>query len=105
MLFSPEHIDMIDREEKTVSRRMWKRKMVKVGGIYATQTKRYQKKSEARVFIEVTGLYEQPLREMTEEDCLKEGGYTPEQFKQVWINIYGEWNDDDVPWVVEFKKV
>jgi len=39
MLFKPEHKEMILNGTKTATRRVWKKPMVKVGGIYKAKTK------------------------------------------------------------------
>lgn len=105
MLFKPEHIEMIRRGEKTATRRDWKRLMVKIGGVYSAKTRLFQPNSECDVFVRVVKLYRQPLGEMTEEDALKEGGYTIEEFIRVWKDINGWWDPYHVVWVVEFEKV
>ena len=40
---------------------------------------------------------------MSEEEVLKEGGYTLEEFKEVWGRINGSWEPDEVVGVYEFK--
>jgi len=105
MQFTPEHIEKIKRGEKTVTRRDWKRAMVKVGGVYPAQTQRYQRKSECDVFFRVIALYRQRLGDMTEEDAKKEGGYTLEEFEKVWKEINGWWDPNRVVWVVEFEPI
>lgn len=92
MLFKPEHIRLIKEGFKTATRRDWKRKMAKVGGVYACQTEMFQPKEDCEVFIKVTDLYRQKLKEMTLRDLAKEGGYTGlEEFKEVWKEINGGW--------------
>jgi len=43
------------------------------------------------------------LRDFTEEDAKREGGYTLEEFKEVWKNLHGQWNDDERVFVIHFS--
>lgn len=104
MLFKERHIEMIRTGTKIASRRKWKRPCAKVGGTYPVQTKMFQPRKECHI-IRCLKLYQQPLGEMTEEDADKEGGYTLEQFKNIWEEIVGTWNPELVVYVVEFEYV
>jgi len=53
----------------------------------------------------VTSIERKRLGEFTEEDAKREGGYTLDQFKDVWKEIHGEWNPDESVYVICFKKV
>ena len=44
------------------------------------------------------------LADFTEEDARKEGGYTLEQFREVWKNLHGEWNENKFVYVIQFAK-
>ena len=103
MLFKPEHIKMIKAGKKTVTRRLWKKPHAKTGGVYPVQVTMFQPKIECPL-IQATGVYQQRLGDMTEEDADKEGGYTLKEFKQVFEDITKTvWEDDLVVWVVEFR--
>ncbi len=43
------------------------------------------------------------LGDFTEEDAEREGGYTLEEFKQVWKNIHGNWNPNETVNTIQFK--
>jgi len=103
MLFKKEHVDMIKKGQKTATRRDWQRKMAKEGGVYPVQTKMFQPKSEVDVFIEVTDIWTEKLKDMTEQDAYREGHYTLEEFKQIWIDINGEWDDELEVYAINFK--
>jgi hypothetical protein len=38
---------------------------------------------------------------MSEQEAQAEGGYTLAEYKEVWIDINGSWNSDEVVWVVD----
>jgi len=103
MLFRMYHIGLIHEGIKTATRRNWKKRMVKVGGRYKMKTQLFSHISYGG--IEVKKVYQQKLGDMTEEDAKKEGGYTLEEFRQVWKEINGSWDDDLKVWVVEFEAV
>ena len=55
--------------------------------------------------IRIDRVYEQRLRDMTEEDAEKEGGYTIEEFMELWGQIVGPWDPEEKVIVYEFKLV
>ncbi|MBE0512964.1 ParB/RepB/Spo0J family partition protein [Candidatus Bathyarchaeota archaeon] len=55
--------------------------------------------------LRITMIERKRLRYFDEEDAKKEGGYTLEQFKRVWKEIHGEWNEDQFVYVIHFEKV
>ena len=101
MLFKPEHKEMILNGTKTATRRIWKRPMVKIGGIYKAKLKMLSKEYFAK--IQVTKLYKQCLYSMSDEDAKKEGYESIEEFKKIWIKINGVWNKGLNVDVIEFN--
>lgn len=107
MLFKPEHIDMIKKGKKTVTRRIWKRNMVKPGKTYMANTEMFVKKDDCTCFIHVIDVYPQPLRHMRDIDAECEGYENMEEFRVVWEEINGEgsWDLSMMVTVVEFEYV
>ena len=103
MLFKPEHKEMILNGTKTATRRVWKRPMVKVGGIYKCKLKMISKEYFNK--IKVTGFYKQRLGSMHLEDYKKEGYDSRGKFIDVWKKINGFWREDLVVDVIEFEVV
>ena len=103
MLFKPEHQKMILNGTKTATRRVWKRPMVKVGGIYKAKLKMLDKKYFAK--IKVTKLYLQQLGEMTNKDAKKEGYPNLMEFHDKWVEINGWWIDNKFVDVIEFEVI
>jgi len=103
MLFKPEHKEMILNGTKTATRRIWKKPMVKTGGIYKCKTKMFSKEFFAK--IKVTKIFKQQLVDMTFEDLKKEGYKTTEEFIGIWekINGRGSFEGDIEVDVIEFK--
>lgn len=55
--------------------------------------------------LRVTYIERKRLRYFDEDDAKREGGYTLEEFKKVWKDIHGEWNEDQFVYVIHFEKV
>jgi hypothetical protein len=105
MLFQDDHIRQIRAGEKTATRRAWETPQVKEGGVYIASTEMFCSHEEADCYIRVTDVYKQRLRDMTAEDADKEGGYSYDEFIEVWRDINGDWRPDKEVTVVEFEYV
>ncbi len=103
MIFKEEHKKMILNGTKTATRRIWKRPMVKIGGVYKCKLKMLSKGYFAK--IKVTELYKQELMNMKDEDAKKEGYKNTRDFQEVWIKINDEWNPFLKVDVIEFEVV
>jgi ParB family chromosome partitioning protein len=53
----------------------------------------------------VTSIERKRLDDFTELDAKREGGYTLEQFKKVWRDIHGEWDESKIVYVIHFRLV
>lgn len=106
LLFKEWHMKAIQKGEKTQTRRVWKESYnkPKKGSIHQAKTCLICKEYYFAK-LEILDVYQERLGDITPEDALKEGGYTVEEFKRIWIGINGEWNPDLMVWVVEFKSV
>lgn len=105
MLFKKEHIEMIKKGKKTVTRRIWKRNMVKRGNVYMANTEMFVKREDCTCFIKVTDVFHQPLWHMRDIDAEHEGYDNMREFREVWEEINGEgsWDPKQTVTVVEFE--
>lgn len=55
--------------------------------------------------LRVTDIERKQLKFFDEEDAKREGGYTLEEFKRIWKEIHGDWNEDEFVYVIHFEKV
>jgi uncharacterized protein YqfB (UPF0267 family) len=55
--------------------------------------------------LKITSVQRKKLGDFTEEDAQREGGYTLEQFKKVWKELHGSWNDLESVYVINFEVV
>ena len=54
--------------------------------------------------LRIVSVERKRLKYFTDEDGKKEGGYTLEEFKKQWKNQYGEWNENDLVYMIHFEK-
>lgn len=102
MLFSDEHIQLLLDGEKTETRRRWDESQVIEGNSYRATTDLFTPRTDAPAYITVESVYKEQLHEITDDDAEAEGGYTVEEFRQLWKEMHGEWNPEETIWVVEF---
>jgi ParB family chromosome partitioning protein len=55
--------------------------------------------------LRIASIERKRLGDFTEEDTKKEGGYTLEQFKDVWKRLHDEWDDNEIVYVIGFEVV
>jgi hypothetical protein len=102
MLYQPYHIVKIHEGIKTETRRKWKTQHVKVGKIYPIMRDYRHKHNKDDGYTLIKAVFQQRLGDMTEKDAYAEGGYTMQEYQDVWRAINGSWNPDDVVYVVRF---
>lgn len=103
MLFKKPLLEKILSGQKTQTRRSIKKKrgarVYSVGdkmGVRAGYTK-------YTAYVIITKRVRQKLGNISEIDAQKEGFSSIEEFKQIWIKLYGKWRPNTVVWVYEFK--
>ena len=55
--------------------------------------------------LEILGVNRKKLGDFDENDAQREGGYTLEQFKDVWKKLHGVWNPNETVSVIRFRLV
>jgi ParB family chromosome partitioning protein len=53
--------------------------------------------------LEVTDIERKRLGEFTEDDAQQEGGYSLAEFREYWRRVNGEWNPDEVIYLIRFR--
>jgi uncharacterized protein YqfB (UPF0267 family) len=95
--FREQHVRLIKEKKKTQTSRTPYNNLYEVGDVVDINL------FEPRIDrIKVLSVVDKTLREFTDEDARLEGGYTLEEFKQVWIGIHGAWNNNDTVRVIRF---
>jgi ParB family chromosome partitioning protein len=54
--------------------------------------------------LRITSVERKRLKYFDEEDARREGGYTLEQFRRIWKEEHGEWDENQLVYVVHFEK-
>lgn len=103
ILFKPEHAPMINNGTKTQTRRKGKRRW-RVGSVHQCKLN-FNKGSKPFAYVKITGVREEPLGAITPEDARKEGYMSIQEYKEVFVRIYGAWTPDEVVSVVDFERV
>ena len=103
MLFTPEHVEMIKKGVKTQTRRDWKKRMVKVGGVYKVKTKMLSKDYHCKIMVD--NIRQELLKRISEEDAKKEGCKDVWEYFLVWSKINKRWNGDLCVYVIDFHLV
>jgi len=94
--FSRVHAEEIAKGRKTQTSRKSKDPRLQKGAIVRAQVTHYAD-------IKIVDISRKKLRDFTEEDAKREGGYSLEEFKQVWKNLHGQWNPEEYVYVIQFE--
>jgi len=101
LIFRRDHVELIRDGLKTQTRRRHRYRL-KAGRVYDVKVN-WVKTTGLKILI--TRVYTQRLGDMSEEEALKEGEYTLEEFREVWRGINGTWDPDETVVVYEFRMV
>ena len=103
LLFKPYHVGVILTGLKTQTRRAWKKPLVKVGAIHLAKTQMLSRDYFAK--LQITGLRQEPLGAITPGDAWAEGGYTVDQYREIFEAINGSYDPDLMVYVVDFEVI
>jgi ParB family chromosome partitioning protein len=54
--------------------------------------------------LRITSIERKRLRYFDEEDAKREGGYTLQEFRKMWKEACGEWDEDQLVYIIRFEK-
>ncbi|MBA7508071.1 Nucleoid occlusion protein [subsurface metagenome] len=94
--FSKAHADAIAARVKTQTSRKAKDPRLQPGVTVQAQVTHFAD-------LGVTDVYRKKLGDFDEEDARREGGYTLDEFKEVWKALHGEWNPNETVYVIRFR--
>lgn len=55
--------------------------------------------------LRISSVERKRLKYFDEEDAKREGEYTLEQFRKLWKKTHGEWDEDQLVYVIHFEKI
>ena len=62
--------------------------------------------SEPRIAdLRITSIERKKLRYFNEEDAQRESDFTLNEFKKIWKEVHGEWDEDQLVYVIHFEKL
>ncbi len=99
MMFKKDLLAMVLSGRKTQTRRLHKHPL-KEGRVYSL--KRNWKLTTGE-YIRITKVFPQKLSDITQEEIIKEGFSSLDEFREVWIRINGSWDPKMVVTVYEFE--
>ena len=97
-LFKQSLLQKILAGQKTQTRRIHTC-LLQIGESYGIRTNRFEK-AQARIII--TDRRQEKLGDITQEDARKEGFKNLEEFREVWEEIYGDWQPTQIVTVYDF---
>ena len=103
ILFKPEHVEPIQKNIKTQTRRKGKCRW-KLGSIHQAKLN-FKKGSKPFANLRIMAVRQEPLGTITLEDAHREGYPSVEAYKKVFQQIYGTWTPEEMIWVVYFERV
>lgn len=101
ILYKREHVAPILRLDKIQTRRRGKRRW-KVGSIHQAKLN-YFSKPFAK--LEIVSVYQERLGDISEDDARREGYPSVALYIEAFKRIYGDWDPDEIVWVVNFKLI
>ena len=107
LLFKEVHVDLIMSGKKWQTRRLWKKRRVKLGATHKAKTKMLSTDYFAK--LKILRCYRQRLGDMTQADVIAEGYKSLEDYKYALQTINKRkrfiWDDNQIVFVVEFRVV
>ena len=94
--FSKVHADAIMKEIKTQTSRKAKDPRLQKGVTVQAQITYFAD-------LEITDVYRKRLADFNDEDAKQEGGYTLDEFKEVWKKFHSEWNPNESVYIIRFR--
>jgi len=96
--FSKHHADSVLKNGKTQTSRKAKDPKLQPGSIVRAQITHFAD-------LEITDVYRKKLGDFDEEDAKREGGYTLDQFREVWKSLHGQWNPNESVYVIRYRVI
>ena len=103
MLFKRYLLEKILSGEKTQTRRPIKRKKGRAIWEVGKQVGVRNGYKPFVAYVTIKRRYRQKLGQITDKDARKEGFANVDEFKQAWIQIYGNWKPNEIIWVYDFE--
>lgn len=94
--FSKIHADAVVDGKKTQTTRKSKDPRLLKGATIRAQVTHFAD-------LKIEDVYRKRLGEFDDQDARREGGYSIDEFKDVWKELHGEWNPNESVYVIRFQ--
>lgn len=94
--FSKAHADAIVKGIKTQTSRKAKDPRLQSGVTVRAQVTHFAD-------LEIADVHRKRLGDFDDEDARREGGYTLDEFKEIWKALHGTWNPNESVYVIRFR--
>lgn len=94
--FSKTHADAIVKGIKTQTSRKAKDPRLQPGVTVRAQVTHFAD-------LEIADVYRKRLDDFDDEDARREGGYSLDEFKEIWKALHGEWNPNESVYIIRFR--
>jgi len=105
ILFKPYHVELIIKDIKTQTRRIWKKPRCKIGSIHLAKTKMLSREYFAKLYI--FEVRKEHLLDISEMDAAAEGNYSIDEYLKKWDEINPKYpaSTDPIVDVVIFRRL
>lgn len=101
LLFSPDDVRLVQYGTKTTAVRPLRRTRMRAGSVYDAKLSVVADRSFARLLV--TDVYRRRLGQLTEEEAVRDGARSLEDFRRRWEAAYGRWDPARIARVIEFR--
>jgi hypothetical protein len=100
LLFRPDEVRLVQYGSKSVSIRPLRKTRMRAGTIYDAKLSVVADRPFARLLV--TDIYRRRLGELTDEEALRDGAGSLEEFRKRWEASTGGWDPKEIVRVIEF---
>jgi len=101
LLFSPDDVKLVQYGSKTTAVRPLRRTRMRAGSIYEAKLSVVSDRSFSRLLV--TDVYRRRLGQFTEEEAVRDGARSLDDFRRKWEAAYGPWDPARIARVIEFR--
>lgn len=101
LVFRPEEVRLVQFGAKTILVRPLRKTRMRAGSIYDAKLSVVAERAFARLLV--TDIYRRRLGQLTEEEAIRDGAASLEDFRSRWKATFGTWNPSELIRVIEFR--
>jgi hypothetical protein len=94
-------VRLVQYGSKTVAVRPLRRTRRRAGSIYGAKLSVVSDRAFARLLV--TDVYRRRLGQLTEEEAMRDGATSLDEFRRKWEAAYGRWDPGKIARIIEFR--